>query len=365
MCSSGSALDTPLEGIPLPRAVTKFEHRLGVSDNQLPGGKRTQNKGQFALSSYDQSILANGPPETGDGPAPGNPPPPPPAPPPSPSYQYAQPTYAAAPTYAYGQPAYAQPAYSYPQYQAYGAYQQSAYQYPQQYGYPAYAQQQQGQYAYPQQYQPAVQQAQAPQLPAAGGANYYDFSQANGKLAGANGDIASAAAFTEKPANQYSNLGWHPTLERMMGVHKSARNKGPRLALKGQLNGMKNLQKPHLSISPSVDPQQRVTAAHERLAAKARHGQGLAAMAHQNHHAFHFPAYMVKNSADTEQGGVLMGPNGEPKMKKIGPESSMAMGILIVIFVGLLGMAALLGWMHARKERKRNEMVALAGFVDD
>jgi hypothetical protein len=123
--------------------------------------------------------------------------------------------------------------------QAYGAYQQSAYQYPQQYGYPAYAQQQQGQYAYPQQYQPAVQQAQAPQLPAAGGANYYDFSQANGKLAGANGDIASAAAFTEKPANQYSNLGWHPTLERMMGVHKSARNKGPRLALKGQLNGMK------------------------------------------------------------------------------------------------------------------------------
>jgi hypothetical protein len=43
----------------------------------------------------------------------------------------------------------------------------------------------------------------------------------------------------------------------------------------------------------------------------------------------------------------------------------MAMGILIVIFVGLLGMAALLGWMHARKERKRNEMVALAGFVDD
>ncbi len=47
--------------------------------------------------------------------------------------------------------------------------------------------------------------------------------------------------------------------------------------------------------------EQRVTAAHERLAAKARHGQGLAAMAHQNHHAFHFPAYMVKNSADEEQ----------------------------------------------------------------
>jgi hypothetical protein len=41
------------------------------------------------------------------------------------------------------------------------------------------------------------------------------------------------------------------------------------------------------------------------------------------------------------------------------------MGILIVIFVGLLGLAGLLGWMHARKERRRNEMVALSGFADD
>ena len=49
------------------RAVTTFEHKLGVSDNELPGGKRSTDKGQFALSSYDQSILANGPPETGDG----------------------------------------------------------------------------------------------------------------------------------------------------------------------------------------------------------------------------------------------------------------------------------------------------------
>ena len=47
--------------------MTKFEHRLGVSDNELPGGKRSQDKGQFALSSYDQSILAHGPPQTGDG----------------------------------------------------------------------------------------------------------------------------------------------------------------------------------------------------------------------------------------------------------------------------------------------------------
>ena len=50
---------------------------------------------------------------------------------------------------------------------------------------------------------------------------------------------------------------------------------------------------------------------------------------------------------------------------KPGPESSAAMGILIVIFVGLLGLAGLLGWMHARKERRRNEMVALSGFADD
>lgn len=41
------------------------------------------------------------------------------------------------------------------------------------------------------------------------------------------------------------------------------------------------------------------------------------------------------------------------------------MGVLVFIFLGLIGMAALLGWMHARKERKRNEMVALSGFVDD
>jgi len=48
-----------------------------------------------------------------------------------------------------------------------------------------------------------------------------------------------------------------------------------------------------------------------------------------------------------------------------GADSSMAMTILIVIFLGLLGMAGLFGWMHARKERKRNEMVALSGFVDE
>lgn len=578
-----SALDQPLEGIPLPRAVTKFEHQLGVSDNSLPGGKHSVDKGQFALSSYDQSILAGGPPVTGDGtaqtyasgPVPGIASAPAPAPAPAPSYSYAQPAYAPAPAYSYAQPAYAQLTYAYPQYQqqqgytAYQSYQPMAtngYQYPkQQYTYPQYAQQ--GQYAYPQQ-----QQYQQPQQQQTGatGSNYWDYSQANGALAGANGDIASAAAFTDKTnSNQYANLGWHPTLERMMGVHKSKRNKGPRLALKGQLAGMKGLQKPHLSISPSVDPQQvsvaaqklekaqallrisvskglklksgrdskialgqnedpcstlacerartdggrhamtqvkgqtlqtslakhpvggpdannplfhdvkpkpplpphpppphltqqqqqqqerasahdkfeerfkelsktgdssppsphalharagggghrdaaalrarrrlqhmhaaaaahsatprrhgrvggggqrdaargdtssgggeqKVLDAHERLAAKARHGQGLAAMAHENHHAFHFPAYMVKNTGDPAAGQeALMGPNGEPRMKKIGPESSVAMGILISIFIGLLGAAVLLGWMHARKERKRNEMVALSGFVDD
>lgn len=41
------------------------------------------------------------------------------------------------------------------------------------------------------------------------------------------------------------------------------------------------------------------------------------------------------------------------------------MGILLAVFGGMLVMALLLGWMHARKERKRNEMVALSGFTDD
>ena len=48
-----------------------------------------------------------------------------------------------------------------------------------------------------------------------------------------------------------------------------------------------------------------------------------------------------------------------------GPECSFAMGILLAVFIGLLVMAVVLGWMHARKERKRNEMVALSGFADD
>ena len=50
---------------------------------------------------------------------------------------------------------------------------------------------------------------------------------------------------------------------------------------------------------------QRISAAHERLAAKARHGQALAARAHQAH-AFHFPVYMVKNTGDA-QGEVSAG----------------------------------------------------------
>jgi len=61
---------------------------------------------------------------------------------------------------------------------------------------------------------------------------------------------------------------------------------------------------PHGGERDTGGSEQRVAAAHEHLAAKrhkARHGQGLAALAHQRHHAFHFPAYMVKNSAD-EQG---------------------------------------------------------------
>jgi len=164
-------------------------------------------------------------------------------------YSYTQPAYAPAPAYSYAQPAYAQQQYGYPQYQGYTGYQQNTYQYPQQqYAYPR-----QYTYSYPQ--QPAPQQQQ-PMQQGAAGANYWDYSQANGKLAGANSDIASAAAFTDKGTNSYANLGWHPTLERMMGVHKSDRNKGPRLALKGQLKGMKSLAQPHMTITPSVDPQQ-------------------------------------------------------------------------------------------------------------
>jgi len=41
------------------------------------------------------------------------------------------------------------------------------------------------------------------------------------------------------------------------------------------------------------------------------------------------------------------------------------MGVPVFIFLGLIGMASLLGWMHARKERKRNEMVSLSGFVEE
>ena len=47
--------------------MTKLEAQLGVSDNELPGGKHTVDKGQFALSNYDQSILADGPPKSGPG----------------------------------------------------------------------------------------------------------------------------------------------------------------------------------------------------------------------------------------------------------------------------------------------------------
>ena len=42
---------------------------------------------------------------------------------------------------------------------------------------------------------------------------------------------------------------------------------------------------------------QKISAAHQRLAAKARHGQALAARAHEAHH-FRFPAYMVRNTGD-------------------------------------------------------------------
>ena len=100
------AEDQPFEGIPLPRAVTSFVHKLGVNDNELPDGRKTLNKGQFALSAWDQSILAKGPPQSGPGPGPDVvAPAPAPAPMAASRYAYA-PTYAPSPAYAYGQPTF-------------------------------------------------------------------------------------------------------------------------------------------------------------------------------------------------------------------------------------------------------------------
>ena len=76
-----------------------MEHRLGVSDDQLPGRKAPPDKSQFALSSYDQQILANGPPQSGDGPAPSAYSPPPAGP-----AQYAPPPAAYPPRYEPGPP---------------------------------------------------------------------------------------------------------------------------------------------------------------------------------------------------------------------------------------------------------------------
>ena len=209
------------------RSVTQMEGQLGVSDNEMPDHTRTVDHGQMALSSYDQSILADGPPPSGDGPPPsgleGAAPASPPAPQYAPSPQYAQPQYGyAAPVYGQApQPPAGEPmgvaapeGYQSPQGYAplYGQVQQGGYTMyqPQEEAYggaaPAQAQEM-GYSSYPQQAAPTSPQAQQ--------ASYYDFSQAQGQLGGANSMIASAASYTEGGAN--SRLGWHPTLEREMG----------------------------------------------------------------------------------------------------------------------------------------------------
>ena len=73
-------------------------------------------------------------------------------------------------------------------YQPYAGYPAYASSYPQYPAPAAYAQPQQNRLEAAQPLQPMVQGA---------GPGYYDYSQANGQLAGANGDIASASAFTE------------------------------------------------------------------------------------------------------------------------------------------------------------------------
>eukprot|EP00288_Rhodomonas_lens_P014094 CAMPEP_0177701258 /NCGR_PEP_ID=MMETSP0484_2-20121128/6520_1 /TAXON_ID=354590 /ORGANISM="Rhodomonas lens, Strain RHODO" /LENGTH=160 /DNA_ID=CAMNT_0019212489 /DNA_START=42 /DNA_END=521 /DNA_ORIENTATION=+ len=63
-CCNGSHL--PFGAMGLPKSVSQYEHQLGVNDNQLPGQgqgqKKTNHRPRFALSSYDQKILAQGPP---------------------------------------------------------------------------------------------------------------------------------------------------------------------------------------------------------------------------------------------------------------------------------------------------------------
>ena len=77
-----------------------MEGRLGVSDNEMPDHTRTVSKGHLSLSGYDQTILANGPPPSGDGPAPAGMAQAPAAPQYAPSPQYAQPAYAQPQAYA-------------------------------------------------------------------------------------------------------------------------------------------------------------------------------------------------------------------------------------------------------------------------
>lgn len=77
-----------------------MEGRLGVSDNEMPDHTHTVSKGRLALSGYDQSILAGGPPPSGDGPRPAGMAPAAAAPQYAPSPQYAQPAYAPPQAYA-------------------------------------------------------------------------------------------------------------------------------------------------------------------------------------------------------------------------------------------------------------------------
>mmetsp|Transcript_41954 Transcript_41954/g.132269 ORF Transcript_41954/g.132269 Transcript_41954/m.132269 type:complete len:472 (-) Transcript_41954:1026-2441(-) len=450
-----SSMDTPLDGVPLPRSVTQMESKLGVSDNMLPGGKRSVDKGQFALSSYDQEILAKGPPQQGSGPPPDQPTQPAaPSPSYSPMGSYSQGSYqspyAAYPnTYGSGTAASTQsPGYSYYQPQQYSPYQASPYQ-------ASY----QSQPVYQQQYSQYPQQSAYPT-----GSSYYDYSQVHGRLGGANSMIASAAAYTDptqgsqsSQGRQYSKFGWHPTLERIMGVPKNQRTTGPRLALHGQLSKMESMAKPNLKPeSPSVDPTQSNVAAEKLKKAQEllrksvslglqigtnkkdedkqlkkdpcttlrcertlthggrtdgvlvnqnRQGRQISsqeALAHttkkhmasmhaalkanlraqdsdsQSNYGDSVHAAAIKSRArkainykawQLHEGSSLPGTegaeagSGTADVKKVGPESSIVMAVLMLIFIGVVGMAGVVAWVHARREKKRHALQALKGFA--
>lgn len=282
-----------------------------------------------------------------------------------------------------------------------------------------------------------------------GGNGYYDYSLSSGQLPNANSDIASAAAYTETApkAGAYSNLGWHPTLERELGIPKSQREEGPRLHLQGQLANMKQMQAPRKpKHQPSIDPHQvnvaavklakaqallrksvasglrlHGTAAEKKRALgrnldpcrslecekkryaelkvkerkekqaedaiKAARGTSPQAKAQERLAAKHAASREAKVQAAAEQEKAKVDARAKkealagmphhtvfafptpqpaspaPPERKVGPVSTMAMSILLAVFVGLVTMGLVVAGVHARRERKRNQLQAMDSFA--